>query len=180
MPPSREGIREAGAADGADAEAAASAASGVDAAAGVDAAGEARSAASAGDAHRSASTVEKVANSTPDALEHLLRRYELEHGAEVVRTPDRLRSLTLDQPGPEVIRSGTVNETGIARWRPPQFDASAACLVFYANQPRPDRTADFLCVRMNVYTGESSIEVVDTGWYEIAFDFSAAPELLKK
>lgn len=113
-------------------------------------------------------------------LEALLQRYEAEHGARVVRDPDALHSLTLDQPGPECIGSGTVGPVGVARWQPPQLDGSGAILVFYANQPRSDRKADFLCVRMNAQTGESRAEVVDGGWYEIAFDFSAAPELLKK
>jgi hypothetical protein len=83
----------------------------------------------------------------------------------VIHTREDLHSLTLDQPGPEVIHSGTLGATGLARWEPPRRDSRE--LVFYANLWKKDG-ADFACLRVDLATRTLSVEVVDQGWYEVA------------
>jgi hypothetical protein len=87
----------------------------------------------------------------------------LERG--VTRTQEDLHFLTLDQPGPEVIRSGTIGARGLARWEAPRRDSRE--LVFYANLERADG-ADFVCLRVDRASRTLSVEVVDRGWFEIA------------
>ena len=112
-----------------------------------------------------------------DADEALMTRYEQETGGRVVRTPDSLDSYANDRSGPEVIRSGTIGALGVAAWAAPHREGDT--LVCYANHERKD-AADFLRVRIDLATGARTIERIDEGWFETAFDFSAAPELLKK
>jgi hypothetical protein len=71
----------------------------------------------------------------------------------------------LDQPGPEVIRSGTVGARGLARWEAPRWDQQG--LVFYANLARKDG-ADFVRMQVDRATRSLSVEVIDDGWFEIA------------
>lgn len=56
-------------------------------------------------------------------FEELMMLMELATQAKVTRTRDDLHSLTLDQPGPEVIRSGTLGERGLAAWEAPRRDS---------------------------------------------------------
>jgi hypothetical protein len=94
-----------------------------------------------------------------------LELYERATGARVTRTRQDLEYLTLDQPGPEVIRSATIGRTGLERWHPPQLTEEA--FVFYANLESA-AGADFVCVRYERAVREISVEVVDQGWYEVA------------
>nr|WP_242593331.1 hypothetical protein [Corallococcus exiguus] len=98
-------------------------------------------------------------------FEELMELVELTTGARVIRTEEALGFLTLDQPGPEVIHSGTVGERGLAAWEAPRRDARG--LTFYANLKRPDG-ADFVRMRVELSTRSFSIEVIDGGWFEIA------------
>ncbi|RKH22666.1 hypothetical protein D7V77_26310 [Corallococcus sp. CA041A] len=98
-------------------------------------------------------------------FEELLELVELTTGAKVIRTEEALGFLTLDQPGPEVIRSGTVGERGLVAWEAPRRDARG--LVFYANLERPDG-ADFVRMLVAPATRTISVEVIDDGWFEIA------------
>ncbi|RKH15959.1 hypothetical protein D7Y13_13575 [Corallococcus praedator] len=98
-------------------------------------------------------------------LEELMELVNRTTQARVIRTRRDLRHLTEDQPGPEVVRSGTIGERGLARWEAPRWDARG--LVFYANLRRQDG-ADFVCLRVNLITRTISVEVVDGGWFEIA------------
>ncbi|WP_239576528.1 hypothetical protein [Archangium primigenium] len=100
-----------------------------------------------------------------EALAEVMDLVELVTGARVVRTREHLHFLTLDQPGPEVIHSGTVGARGLARWEDPRRDARG--LVFYANLWRADG-ADFVCLRVDRASRALSVEVVDEGWFEIA------------
>jgi hypothetical protein len=50
----------------------------------------------------------------PTLDDELLELYEHATGAKVTWTETELRWLTQDQPGPEVIRSGTIGEVGLA------------------------------------------------------------------
>ncbi len=102
-------------------------------------------------------------------VEPFLRAYERASGAKVTRTAEDLSYLQLDQPGPEVIHSGTVGAAGVARWAPPALEGGV--LTFYANQPKADG-ADFVCVRLETRVPALSTEVVDQGWYETAADLS--------
>jgi|GEM_PF-4064858 len=70
---------------------------------------------------------------------------ELATGARVVRTREDLHLLTLEQPGPEVIRSGTVGERGLARWEAPRRTPEG--MVFYANSSAGHQ----LCCRLEGY-----------------------------
>jgi hypothetical protein len=90
---------------------------------------------------------------------------ELVTGARVIRTKEDLRHLTLDQPGPEVIRSGTVGARGLARWEAPRRGQQG--LVFYANLWR-EGGADFVRLQVDRATRSISVEVIDGGWFEIA------------
>ncbi|NRD53910.1 hypothetical protein HRD49_34375 [Corallococcus exiguus] len=98
-------------------------------------------------------------------FEELLELVELTTGAKVIRTEESLQFLTLDQPGPEVIHSGTLGERGLAAWEAPRRDARG--LTFYANLKRPDG-ADFVRMQVELSTRSLSIEVIDEGWFEIA------------
>lgn len=102
-------------------------------------------------------------------FEDYFLEYERSTGGRVVRTRSDLEYVKLDQPGPEIIASGTIGEVGLARWCAPFFDRGE--LVFYANLPRA-KGADFVCVRYEPATGAQSTEVVDGGWFEIAADLS--------
>jgi hypothetical protein len=105
----------------------------------------------------------------PARHEELLALVEHALGARVARTAAERDLLTLDQPGPEVIRSGQLGARGLARWAAPQvtLDAAGGALTFYANLPREDG-ADFVCVRIALASRELDVEVVDGGWFEIA------------
>ncbi|NPC72490.1 hypothetical protein HPP05_22295 [Corallococcus exiguus] len=98
-------------------------------------------------------------------LEELMELVERVAEAKVIRTEEALQFLTLDQPGPEVIHSGTVGERGLAAWEAPRRDARG--LTFYANLRRPDG-ADFVRMQVELSTRSFSIEVIDGGWFEIA------------
>ncbi|NOK19203.1 hypothetical protein HMI50_19520 [Corallococcus carmarthensis] len=98
-------------------------------------------------------------------LEEVMELVNLLPDVRVTRTEQDLKHLTEDQPGPEVIRSGTIGERGQARWEPPRRDARE--LVFYANLWR-EGGADFVCLRVALATRTISVEVVDVGWFEIA------------
>lgn len=102
-------------------------------------------------------------------IEPFLAAYERATGANVTRTADDLRHLERDQPGPEIIRSGTIGDIGKARWQPPALERGV--LTFYANQPSASG-ADFVCVRLETAPGALSVEVVDEGWFEVAADLS--------
>lgn len=112
-----------------------------------------------------------------EAAEAVMARYEQDTGARVVRTADDLDSYANDRSGPEVIRSGTIGPIGVAAWTAPRREGDA--LIFYANHERKN-AADFLRVRLDLTTGAHTSELIDEGWFETAFDFSAAPELLGK
>ncbi|MHA7630439.1 hypothetical protein [Corallococcus sp. M7] len=98
-------------------------------------------------------------------FEELLELVEQTTDARVIRTREALDFLTLDQPGPEVIHSGTVGERSLSAWEAPRRDARG--LVFYANVKRPDG-ADFVRMRVDPATRTLSVEVIDGGWFEIA------------
>ncbi|MGE6763397.1 hypothetical protein ACQKGO_35635 [Corallococcus interemptor] len=98
----------------------------------------------------------------PEAVMQLV---EFVTRARVTRTREDLDFLTLDQPGPEVIRSGTVGERGLAAWEAPRWDARS--LTFYANVERADG-ADFVRFQVDLATRTVSVEVIDDGWFEIA------------
>ncbi|MDY7229364.1 hypothetical protein [Hyalangium rubrum] len=99
------------------------------------------------------------------SLEEVMELVELTTDARVVRTEEDLSYLTLDQPGPEVISSGTIGERGLARWEAPHRDPQG--LVFYANLRR-EGGADFVRMQVDRATRSISVEVVDGGWFEIA------------
>ena len=86
-------------------------------------------------------------------------------GARVTRTREDLHFLTLDQPGPEVLYSGTVGPPGLARWEAPRREGRV--MVFYANLER-DKDADFVCLRVDPASRALSVERVDGGWFEVA------------
>jgi hypothetical protein len=95
----------------------------------------------------------------------LMELVELATGAQVTRTKEDLEYLTLDQPGPEVIRSGTIGAHGLASWEAPRWDTRR--LVFYANLKR-EGGADFVRFQVERATRAISVEVIDSGWFEIA------------
>ncbi|ATB27066.1 hypothetical protein [Melittangium boletus] len=99
------------------------------------------------------------------ALAEVMELVELVTGARVTRTRDNLHSLTLDQPGPEIIFSGTIGAQGLTRWEAPRWDSRG--MVFYANLPR-ERGADFVCMRVDRASRALVVEVVDEGWFEVA------------
>ena len=101
--------------------------------------------------------------------DELLALYEHATGAKVTWTEQELRWLTEDQPGPEVIRSGTIGEVGLAAWRAPRREEGR--LVFYANLPRKDG-ADFVRVSLELGARRFEVERVDDGWFETAVDLS--------
>lgn len=100
-----------------------------------------------------------------EGLEQVMDLVQWMTEARVTRTTDNLDSLTLDQPGPEVIHSGTVGKRGQALWEPPRRGPEG--LVFFANLRRKD-SADFVRIRVDFATRSFSVEVVDEGWYEVA------------
>ncbi len=85
--------------------------------------------------------------------------------ARVIRTPERLHYLTLDQPGPEVIYSGTIGARGLAQFRIPQWEPAG--FTFYANLERPDG-ADFVRLQLIPATRTITVTVIDDGWFEVA------------
>jgi hypothetical protein len=99
------------------------------------------------------------------SFEDVMELVKLATGARVIRTKEDLSYLTLDQPGPEVIRSGTVGAHGLARWEAPRRDQQG--LVFYANLWR-EGGADFVRLQVDRATRSISVEVIDGGWFEIA------------
>lgn len=99
------------------------------------------------------------------SFQQVMELVELATGAKVTRTKEDLHDLTLDQPGPEVIRSGTIGERGLASWEAPRRAPQE--LVFYANLRREDG-ADFVRLRVDRATRAISAEVIDSGWFEIA------------
>jgi hypothetical protein len=108
--------------------------------------------------------------STSAALrDELLELYEYATVAKVTQTAQELEHLTEDQPGPEVIHSGTIGEVGLAAWRAPSFEDGE--LVFFANQERKDG-ADFVRVTIDLKARSIAVERIDGGWFEIAADLS--------
>ncbi|RKH64753.1 hypothetical protein D7W81_17965 [Corallococcus aberystwythensis] len=100
-----------------------------------------------------------------EGLEDVMALVNLLPEVRVTRTRQDLDHLTEDQPGPEVIRSGTIGKRGLARWEAPRREPRA--LVFYANLWREDG-ADFVCLRVDLATRTISVEIVDEGWFEVA------------
>lgn len=99
------------------------------------------------------------------SFEQVMEWVELATGARVTRTRKDLSYLTLDQPGPEVIRSGTIGARGLASWEVPRSERER--LVFYANLERTGG-ADFVRFQVDRATRTISVEVIDNGWFEIA------------
>ncbi len=99
------------------------------------------------------------------SLEEVMELVELTTRARVTRTKEDLSYLTLDQPGPEVIHSGTIGERGLASWEAPRRDPRG--LVFYANLSR-EGGADFVRLQVERATRAISVEVIDGGWFEVA------------
>ncbi|RYZ44198.1 MAG: hypothetical protein EOO71_00430 [Myxococcaceae bacterium] len=85
--------------------------------------------------------------------------------ARVIRTRSDLDGLTEDQPGPEVIRSGTLGARGLALWEAPRRDSQG--LVFFVNLWRQEG-ADFVRLQVDFATRSMSAEVIDSGWFEVA------------
>lgn len=106
----------------------------------------------------------------PTALrDELLELFEYATEAKVTQTEQDLEYLTEDQPGPEVIHSGTIGEVGLAAWRAPS--CAHGQLVFFANQAKQDG-ADFVRVSLDLKTRAIESERIDGGWFEVAADLS--------
>ncbi|WP_224248007.1 hypothetical protein [Hyalangium gracile] len=99
------------------------------------------------------------------SFQEVMELVELVTGAKVTRTEEDLHYLTLDQPGPEVIRSGTIGTRGLAAWEAPRREPRG--MVFYANLPR-ESGADFVRFQVDRATRSISVEVIDDGWFEVA------------
>lgn len=104
----------------------------------------------------------------PDWLpsgEEVLALVEQATVARVIRTTESLHHLSLDQPGPEIIYSGTIGARGIAHFRIPQWEPAG--FTFYANLERADG-ADFVRMQLVLTTRTITVEVIDDGWFEVA------------
>lgn len=102
---------------------------------------------------------------TDVSLDEVMERFEAATGGRVTRTEEQLNYLTLDQPGPEVIHSGTIGKAGLAAWKAPRKDG--AVLIFFANVERKGG-ADFVRVRLDPAARALYVEFIDCGWFEVA------------
>lgn len=117
-----------------------------------------------------ASRVDLEATASSSTLrDELLELFEYATEAKVTQTAQDLDYLTEDQPGPEVIHSGTIGRAGLAAWHAPSCEDGR--LVFFANQEKPDG-ADFVRVTLDLQARAIEFERVDDGWFEVAADLS--------